>query len=126
MNNQELYAHFRRHLTTALKEHDKAQSTYDIGYWQGQKNLTRTLLAELAPDAETRAKWELDNEFASGGAIDPTKATQAILERAHVLIQEAHDEYARGALIRMELKRWLEWYARLAEKGIVAREHDRS
>lgn len=120
---QAIYYQVRDIFREAEKEHRKAQSVYDMAYWQGRKNLARNLLAELAPDAETRQSWELYNEAASGGCVIPSAAIKAIAEDAwHVVDNVKYDLEKDGKLSsysRKELKRWQAWFERLAVDGIL-------
>lgn len=93
------------------------QQGYDFAYWQGQKNLARVILAELAPDKETREGWESENVSAQGAIADETLVRAQLKEAMYLIGQAADGDIDRRCL--PECKAWVWRYRALVNKGLA-------
>jgi hypothetical protein len=102
----------------ADKEFRKHEEGYDFAYWQGQKNVLRTFMAELAPNEKARERWDSANESAYG-AIAGEDLMRAQLKEAMYLIGLIADEGKPHPRVLHEYREWVQEYKALVEQGLA-------
>ncbi len=116
---ERLYKLYRRQFVEAMREYQKATpDSYERGYWQGQKNVLRAVLADLAPTRSKRDEWEGHNESA-GGCVSDDAHVRSQLRKAMYLIGMIADEGKPHPRVLHEYQQWVWCYRALCEQGIA-------